>query len=236
MPLRAVISDLDGTILETEDYHRRAYNALFEELGLSQHWTKEDYGDRLAKVGGEKFREIFRWLDRPQEEFVETKTRLYARKTELYVELIAADLDNGHLGLRPGVRRLFSELAVENISLAVASTCVKWAAIEVIRVALGESFLASLETICAGDDVDRMKPHPDVYLLAARKCRVAPEHCVVLEDTTHGVEAARRAGMACLATPSELARQDDFSHADLVAIDLETPEPVGTAMLRSLVP
>ena len=66
MPLELVVSDLDGTILETEDYHRRAYNVLFGELGLVQRWSKEDYSKRLATMGGEKFREVFRWLDRPR--------------------------------------------------------------------------------------------------------------------------------------------------------------------------
>ena len=92
MSLKLVISDLDGTIVETEDYHRRAYNALFAELGLEQRWTKQDYSDRLSLVGGEKLREIFLWLGRSQEEYTETKQKLYARKTELYAALLVADL------------------------------------------------------------------------------------------------------------------------------------------------
>ena len=227
MPPELVISDLDGTILETEDYHRRAYNALFEELDLTPRWSKQDYSDRLAQVGGEKFREIFRWLDRPEDEFAETKKRLYARKTALYSSLIVADLEAGALPLRPGVSRLFGELAEKKIPIAIASTCVKSAAIEVIVAALGKEFLNSLAVLCAGDDVSRKKPHPDVYLLAAEKCGVTPGNCLVLEDTAHGLRAALAAGMICVATPSELAREDDFTGAHLLAeslegVDLET--------------
>ena len=54
--MKLLISDLDGTILETEDYHRLAYNKLFGELGLSQNWSKQDYMDRLQTMGGNKFR------------------------------------------------------------------------------------------------------------------------------------------------------------------------------------
>ena len=59
MTFSLLISDLDGTILETEDYHRRAYNLLFEKLDLAVVWTKQDYINRLAVMGGEKIREVF---------------------------------------------------------------------------------------------------------------------------------------------------------------------------------
>ena len=62
MPIDLVISDLDGTILETEDYHRRAYNVLFRELNLSREWSEADYKARLATMGGAKFDEILPWL------------------------------------------------------------------------------------------------------------------------------------------------------------------------------
>ena len=95
--MKLLISDLDGTILETEDYHRLAYNALFRELGLSQNWSKQDYMDRLQTMGGNKFREVFSWLELPEEEYEETKTNLYHQKTKLYAELITADLKSGGL-------------------------------------------------------------------------------------------------------------------------------------------
>ena len=62
MPIDLVISDLDGTILETEDYHRRAYNALFREMNLAREWSEEDYKERLATMGGAKFDEILTCL------------------------------------------------------------------------------------------------------------------------------------------------------------------------------
>ena len=110
MNLKLFISDLDGTILETEDYHRLAYNALFNELGLKQTWSKQDYVARLQTMGGNKFREIFEWMKLPEDEYRETRVQLYQRKTELYVELITRDLGNGTLGLRPGIVRFFTEV------------------------------------------------------------------------------------------------------------------------------
>ena len=93
MALELVISDLDGTILETEDYHRRAYNVLFEELGLARRWSREDYSARLATMGGGKFREIIGWLDQSEEDQEEVSRKLYARKTELYVDLTGGASD-----------------------------------------------------------------------------------------------------------------------------------------------
>ena len=78
----------------------------------------------------------------------------------------------------------------------------------------------SLATVCAGDDVSRKKPDPAVYLLAAERCGVPPENCLVLEDTGHGLRAALGAGMACVATPSELALDDDFTGAHLLRENL----------------
>jgi beta-phosphoglucomutase-like phosphatase (HAD superfamily) len=236
MSLKLVISDLDGTILETEDYHRRAYNALFGELGLARRWSKEDYSDRLKTMGGEKFREIFEWLDCPAEEYEATKTELYARKTELYVSLIVADLKGNRLALRPGVARLFVEIGEHDIPLAIGSACVKWAALEVLEAALGKEFVGSLAVVCAGDDVERQKPQPDIYLLVAEQCGVRPADCLVLEDTAHGLHAALAAGMSCVVTPSELARGHDFAGAHLVAESMEMPGRLGLEELRALMP
>ena len=82
--MKLLISDLDGTIVETEDYHRLAYNALFEELGLQQRWSKQDYIDRLQTMGGNKFREVFSWLELPEEKYEETKQALSSKNPTVY--------------------------------------------------------------------------------------------------------------------------------------------------------
>ena len=232
--MKLLISDLDGTIVETEDYHRLAYNALFKELGLSENWSKQDYMDRLQTMGGNKFREVFSWLGLPEEEYEETKTKLYHQKTKLYAELITADLKSGQLGLRPGIRRLFAEVQDAGLPIAIATACVGWAAEQVIEAGLGEEFLESLAVLCGGESTERKKPHPDIYLLVAEKTGMDPSACVVLEDTRHGMLAAKSAGMSCLVTPSEFAQDHDLTEADRVFLNLETPEQVVLKDLQSL--
>lgn len=224
--MKLLISDLDGTILETEDYHRLAYNALFKELGLSQNWSKQDYMDRLQTMGGNKFREVFSWLGLPEEEYEETKNKLYHQKTKLYTELITADLKSGQLGLRPGIRRLFAEVQDAGLPIAIATACVGWAAEQVIEAGLGKEFLESLAVLCGGESTERKKPHPDIYLLVAQKTGVDPSACVVLEDTRHGMLAAKSAGMCCLVTPSEFAQDHQLNEADFVSDNLESPKAI----------
>jgi phosphoglycolate phosphatase-like HAD superfamily hydrolase len=117
MELELVISDLDGTIVETENYHRLAYNELFKELGLDDSWSKQDYAHRLQTMGGNKFREIFSWLNLTEDKYEQSKQRLYARKTELYVELITHDLTAGQLCLRPGIEDYLKKYKIREFRL-----------------------------------------------------------------------------------------------------------------------
>ncbi len=228
--MELVISDLDGTVVETEDYHRRAYNALFRELELAREWSEEDYRARLGTMGGAKFDEVLTWFPQPVKNLGETRRKLYARKTEIYVDLVVHDLQSGALSLRSGVKSLFKEVIGSGVGLAVGSACVKWAAERVLQASLGEELISSLATVCAGDDVAAKKPDPAVYLLVAKRCGVLPENCLVIEDTRHGMEAAHNAGMRCLVTPSELAKGDVFPGA---VGELESLEGLGILELQT---
>ncbi len=235
MTFSLLISDLDGTILETEDYHRRAYNLLFEKLDLAVVWTKQDYINRLAVMGGEKIREVFSWMNLPESRYLQVKKELYEEKTGLYLELITNDLKSKTLTLRPGIQRLFNEVEEAGIPIAIGTACEKVAAREVLRAALGKRFTESLRVLCAGGDVSKKKPDPSIYLLVAERAGVPPSECVVIEDTSHGMEAALNAEMACLVTPSEYALNHDFSKATCKRINLEEPSPFGLVDLKAMV-
>ena len=84
------------------------------------------------------------------------------------------------------------------------------------------------------ESTERKKPHPDIYLLVAKKTGIDPSACVVVEDTRHGMLAAKSAGMSCLVTPSEFAQDHDLTEADRVSPDLETPGPVVLKDLQAL--
>lgn len=237
MKLAAVITDIDGTIAETEDYHRRAYNDLFAHLGLSQRWSEQDYAERLAQVGGAKLAEIMDWLAIPGEKRGKKKKALYEWKSRRFHELVVADLRSGVLPVRDGIIPLFEEIVAEGLMLAAASTCVKPVALAILEAALGERLLRQLKTVCSGDDVARKKPDPDIYLMAASRCGVDPRACLAIEDTSHGLAAAKAAGMSCIVTPSAFAGSEGFSLADAIFPSLASPRQVTVAgLVRILKP
>ena len=120
---------------------------------------------------------------------------------------------------------MFTEVKAAGIPISIATACVGWAAEQVIEAGLGKKFLNSLTVICGGESTEKKKPHPDIYLLTAKLSGVDAACCAVLEDTEHGMKAAKDAGMVCVSTPSEFAMEHDFSNSDIVLQDLDSPNP-----------
>lgn len=231
LQLLNVVTDIDGVVVETEDYHRRAYNKLFDELGIDLFYDDDEYTKRLHQVGGAKFAEIMDHLGTSENNRAAEKIRLYDRKTELFTHLIVSDLQSGALLPRPGVIPLFEEIMESGVILSAASTCVKSAAIEILRHALGGEIFQYLTTICAGNDCAKKKPEPDIYLMAAAQCGTPPENCLAIEDTVHGMNAALSAGMKCVVTPSQYTLQDNFEGAHRIVQSLEN---IHLAEIRAL--
>jgi beta-phosphoglucomutase-like phosphatase (HAD superfamily) len=82
------------------------------------------------------------------------------------------------------------------------------------------AILHRFDALCGRDDVARVKPAPDLFLLAAERLGVRPETCVVFEDSPNGIRAARSAGMRCVAVPNALTRQLTLPDPDLVLTSL----------------
>lgn len=213
--LRALILDLDGVVAETEDLHRQSYNLTFEEAGLPNRWTYEDYRARLIQSAGSKLKEI----PAPQgsNDPAAFHSHLYARKRFFYIQLVS----QASLPPRPGIIRLLDEAFTLEVPVAIASTCDKDGALTILKGCLGVERLNRLAAVRAGNDAPRRKPAPDIYLLALQDLGVPASFCAAIEDTLHGVEASRGAGLWTLVTPSQYTVGDDFCHADLVVEDLE---------------
>ena len=112
----------------------------------------------------------------------------------------------------PGVRGLLDDLVTAGIPLAVASTSpARW----VLPAADALGIRQHFNTIVTGDDVERRKPAPDVYLLAAARLGIAPTRCVAIEDTRPGLVAAKAAGMTAIVIPHWLTETHNLSEADL---------------------
>jgi beta-phosphoglucomutase-like phosphatase (HAD superfamily) len=228
--LSALLFDVDGTLADTEEAHRRAFNAAFRAHGLDWFWSAELYGELLGITGGKE--RLRAYLDRlpleaeEREHIAELLPRVHATKTTLFTELV-------HLGgmpLRTGVRRLIEEARLARVAVAVASTTT----LENVRALLSANFGADaqglFDTIAAGDVVRHKKPAPDIYELALERLGIPAASAVAIEDSEIGLQSAKRAGLFTIVTPNRWTASQRFDAADLVLSSLGDPdEPLAAA-------
>jgi HAD superfamily hydrolase (TIGR01509 family) len=218
MTLRAILFDVDGTLAETEEVHRRSFNAAFRAAGLGWEWSREDYRGLLAVTGGKE--RIGCFLDRLADPPCCDVAALHRAKTERYTALVAS----GAVAFRPGVARLLAEARAWGVRLAIATTTTPANVAALLAAALGPEGPALFEVMVAGDAVPRKKPAPDVYQAVLEAMGLGPADCVAIEDSRNGVLSARRAGLAVVATPSLYTSNEDLRHALAVLSDLGEPD------------
>jgi beta-phosphoglucomutase len=215
-PIYAVIFDLDGVLVDSYRAHFESWRRLYGELGIdySESAFAADFGrtsrDILRRTLGEPLSDDrIRQLDERKESLFRDIIRQAFPAMDGAVELIDALTGDGFL-LAVG-----SSGPPENIALSLE------------KLGRVEKFAA----VVTGMDVTRGKPDPQVFQLAAERLGVPPSSCAVVEDAVHGIEAARRAGMASIALSGTTTR-DRLSHADLVVDSLRQLSP---ASIRELI-
>lgn len=215
-PFEALIFDVDGTLADTEEAHRQAFNDAFRAYGLEFCWSRELYGELLQVTGGKERLAAFfaesRLSAGARAQLAGLIPRLHATKTSFYVE----GMKQGRVPLRPGVRRLMAEARAAGVRLAIASTTSPDNVSALLEGALGEEALEDFSVIAAGDAVPRKKPAPDIYQLALGRLGITAASAIAFEDSAIGVAAAKAAGLFTVATPSDWTRGQDFAAADLV--------------------
>ena len=204
MTLRAIIFDVDGTLAETEELHRRAFNETFAAHGLDWHWDQDRYRALLQVTGG-KERIAHDLAERGIAEGHDIPA-LHRAKTDRYTELMA----KGEIALRPGIADLIRSGREAGLRLAIATTTSRPNIDALIRATLGCEAGDLFHAIAAGDEVPAQKPAPDVYLLALDRLGVGPEDAVALEDSVNGLMSARAAGLRCVVSPATYTAGDPF--------------------------
>ena len=185
---QAVIFDLDGTLVDNMPWHAQAFDAF-----VSRHQLPAMDMAMRERTDGKRNREIFPMLfgrdltDAEMEALEEEKEGMYR------------EVSSGRLQPLAGLSALLGRLEVHGIPAGVATSGPK----KNVAHTLAEIGLAGrFQVIARGDQVQRGKPAPDVFLHAARLIGVAPEACLAFEDAPLGVAAARSAGMMCVAVTS----------------------------------
>ncbi|RYH07739.1 HAD-IA family hydrolase [Tropicimonas sp. IMCC6043] len=207
MRLQGLVFDVDGTLAETEETHRIAFNETFAAAGLGWHWSREDYFALIQTTGGKERMRRHRddlGQSRPDND---TIAALHAEKTGRYAALLGA----GGLSLRPGVAALVEGARRAGLKLAVATTTNRPNVDTLCRACWNAPAEDVFDVIAAGDEVAHKKPAADVYELALARLGLPAASCIAFEDSENGVRAARAAGLRVLATPSIYTRDDDFS-------------------------
>lgn len=213
--LKAILFDMDGTIVDTEkDGHRVAFNQAFTNYGINVQWGVSQYKD-LLKISGGKERIKHFFLNEgkkalpgivPLDDLVKD---LHLLKTELFISLI----EDGRLPLRPGIKRLMLEAKENNILIGICTTSNEKAANAIIKALLND---VKIDLVLAGDVVKSKKPDPEIYLLALQKIMLPRANVLVIEDSENGVNASKNAGLKVLVTVNDYTRNEDQRHADAV--------------------
>ena len=201
---RAFVFDMDGTIVDNMAFHTRSWITFFERRGKAV-----DADEFFRTTAGRQGQEIIR-SHLEQELADDEVATLIHEKEGVYRELYAP-----HLRAVSGFEDLIATARASGTKLAVATAATP-ANIEFTLDGL--DLRRHFDAIVGAADVARGKPHPDVFLEAARRCGVAPEHCIVFEDAPLGVEAARRAGMRAVVLTTTLPASSFAEFDNIVAI------------------
>ena len=216
----AFIFDMDGTIVDNMAYHTQSWIRFFEQRGMAI-----DADEFFRATAGRQGHEILR--AHLGQHLVDDEVHLLnVEKEALYRELYGP-----HRKALPGFDALVNRAKAEGTLLAVA-TAAPNANIEFTLDGL--DLRRHFDVVVGAADVARGKPNPDGFLLAAERCGVAPEHCIVFEDAPLGVEAARRAGMRCVVLTTTLPAAAFAGFDNVIAIAADFSELDVDALFATL--
>ncbi len=211
--IRAIIFDLDGTLIDALDGHVLTLNRAFAAKGYPEQKPKEIY-----KYYGETAEEIIRALlkkpciDADVQEIARLKRAFYKETNGTYIKLL------------PGAAELIRMFHSKKTPMAVASSANRRGIDEALnKMGIAKYFSA----IVSANDIKNSKPNPEIFLKAAHALKTAPKDCLVFEDSLWGVMAAKAAGMKCVAVATGTTSKSDLKKLapDMVIESMETILP-----------
>jgi beta-phosphoglucomutase len=203
--IQAVLFDLDGVLVSTDEYHYESWKKLSAEEGFD--FFDHEFNHKFRGVARMECIEIITKASGKNYTPAQ-KLELADRKNRYFVESLASVTTEV---LLPGALSALHELRIRGIKTAVASNSRN--AVTIIKQVQIEHLL---DAIVDGHQIENSKPDPEVFLLAAKKIGITPARCLVVEDAVAGIESARRAGMKALG----IGTKERLPNADIVIPDL----------------
>lgn len=195
---------MDGVIFDSEVEHLRFGNELFKKLGIEV--SLEEHNTFVGTTSHYMWEVI-----KNRHGLSQSVEDLVKMDREGYFEFLVSGKHS--MTIVKGVKELIEELYKNNVKLAVASS----SPIDVIETVVDMYDIRKyFDYLVTGDYVKRSKPNPDVFLYAAEKLNTAPKDCIVIEDSTNGVLAAKKAGMKCIGFNNPNSGKQDLSPADMI--------------------
>jgi beta-phosphoglucomutase-like phosphatase (HAD superfamily) len=205
MTLKAIFFGSIGTLVETSDLQRRAFNRAFAEAGLAWDWNVDTYKQLLTKSGG-----LNRIKDFACQQGIDVDANtLHQRKTEIFDGFMA----DGNVPLRFGVNDVMQFATQKNIQLAFV-TSTSQANIDAVFSALSTQVTRDNFAFIGNDAmVSKPKPSSEIYTKALSDLGLSTQNCIAVEDTETSMQSALAAGIRCIAFPGAYAATQDFDGA-----------------------
>lgn len=204
--IQTVIFDMDGVIVDTEPVHHYAFRQHFEQLSI------EVSPEMYASFTGNSTRNVFQklkhhfQLSQDVEVLIDTKRQLFNEAFDQKEDLHLLD----------GVEDLIKELHQNGMQLILASSSAK---VTINRIFNRFNLHQYFTHIISGEDFENSKPDPAIFNHAVLLSNCPKENCIVIEDSTNGIKAAKAAGIYCIGYDSPNSKLQDYSMADLVISD-----------------
>ena len=217
----AILFGSIGTLVETSELQRQAFNKAFQEHGLDWYWSKEDYRDKLNHSGGKSRIERYASLKGKKINADE----IYKAKTKNFI----GALQTASLKPRPGVIEVIQFSLEQGFKLGFVTTTSIQNVEAVFQSIKNYLKPSEFDFIGTRDMVANAKPAPDIYLKALESVDSHPEFGVAIEDSEPSLHAAFSAGLRTIAYPGENTQKQDYSKAELITDRLE-PSNIGLVL------
>ncbi|MDC3068119.1 HAD-IA family hydrolase [Paracoccaceae bacterium] len=210
--IKALIFDVDGTLAETEDFHRKAFNEAFKKKKISWQWDPFIYKKLLKITGGRERVQYYHKNFSQGKRSLTSKDviEICTQKDIFYKNFI----NKGNLELRFGIKKLL-EIAKKNKKiLAISSSSNHRNICNLLNLCFKQQANDIFSFIAAGDMVENKKPSPELYELVLSNLELLPEECLSFEDSNIGLTSAKSANITTVVSPSLYSQGEKFSEAD----------------------